>query len=224
MKKWKAVLAAVMAGLMVYGCKGMPSEKNTFEPTVSSIYVTKDGTISSATVESYDKDYYKQEALQEYVMSEVASYNQSLGAAAVAHNIDGADPVPVAVTSCTMEDGKAVVIYQYLDSSVFRTFAQEYHDEANQTKAFGTDTVSGGRAQGWLADGSFVKVGKGTEVSDAPQGELDKLSDERMIMVEADHTVTIQTEGKVLYMTQGVTLTGTNTVQVPEGLHYVIFK
>lgn len=224
MKNWKAVLAAVLTGLMVYGCKGLSSEKSTFEPAVSSIYVTKDGTISSATVESYDKDYYRQEALQEYVMSEVSGYNQSLGAAAVAHNIDGADPVPVAVTSCSMKDGRAVVIYQYLDGSTFQAFAEEYHDEANRTKAFGTDTVSGGRSQGWMTDADFVKAGKGAEASDAGQGELDKLSDERIIMVETDHPVTIQTEGKVLYMTRGVTLTDSSTVQVPEGLHYVIFK
>lgn len=224
MKNWKAVLAAVLAGLMVYGCKGTPSDKAAFEPAVSSIYVAKDGTVSSATVENCDKDYYKQEALQEYVMSEVAAYNQSLGSAAVAHNIEGADAVPVAVTSCTIKDGKAVVIYQYLDGSVFQAFAEEYHDEANQTKAFGTDTVSGGRAKGWLTDGDFVKPGKGTETSDAGQEELDKLSEERIVMVETDHPVTIQTEGKVLYMTRGVTLTGSSTAQAPEGLHYLIFK
>ncbi len=43
-------------------------------------------------------------------------------------------------------------------------------------------------------------------------------------MVEADHSIILQTEGKILYVTRNVAVLGKNTVQIPEGKHYVVFR
>ena len=44
------------------------------------------------------------------------------------------------------------------------------------------------------------------------------------MMVEAEGAVTIQTEGKILYITDGVTVVDDRTVRTPEGKSTVIFK
>ena len=59
---------------------------------------------------------------------------------------------------------------------------------------------------------------------EARQKDLEKLGKERMVMVEASHPVTIQTEGTLLYVTRNVAVLDKNLVQVPEGKHYLIFR
>ena len=77
---------------------------------------------------------------------------------------------------------------------------------------------------GWFAGGDFVKLGRGDAVTAARQKDLERLEKERMVMVEADHSIILQTEGKILYVTRNVAVLGKNTVQIPEGKHYVVFR
>ena len=44
-----------------------------------------------------------------------------------------------------------------------------------------------------------------------------------MLWIETEQPVEIQVEGAVRYMTEGVALVKKNIVQVPEGVHYLIF-
>ncbi|MCI8949498.1 MAG: hypothetical protein HFG49_05560 [Lachnospiraceae bacterium] len=223
MNKWKVLWIAGAAGLMISGCKGFATESSQFQPETSSIYVDRSGGIFSATVEPYENGNYNSETLKEFIANEVASYNESLGAPAASENTKETI-LPVAVNSCLAENGRLTVIYQYENSEAFRAFANEYKDTANQTVSFGTGTAQAGREAGWFLDGGFVKLGKGETITEAQKKDLEKLGKERMVMVEASHPVTIQTEGTLLYMTRNVTLLEKNLVQVPEGRHYLIFR
>lgn len=220
MKRWMAAGAGAGIALMIFGCSRLAGEDKGFLPRASSIYVTKDGVISSATVEAYEGKNYSSSDLLAFISREVAEYN------AVQNGQEGQEEpevLPVAVISCQAEEGRLTVVYRYADSDAFRQFAEEYHDEANQTIAFHTDTASSGRLFGWLEDGEFVKVEK-NNVRKAAQEELNKLKKERVIQVETDHPLVIQTEGKILYTTRGVALPERTTARIPQGKHYIIFK
>ncbi|MDO5416835.1 MAG: hypothetical protein Q4F29_06525 [Lachnospiraceae bacterium] len=224
MRKLRAAAAAFLAGLMICGCRGNASDAAGFQPETSSIYVAEDGTISSATVEPYDKDYYSQEKMEAFIISEVTRYNESIGGAAAARNIEGSETLPVSVESCSLKDGKATVIYEYLDSDSFLSFAREYRDEANRTNAFGVMDAAGARTQGWVVDGDFMKIGKELEGSEASRDEISRLDKEMVVMVDTDHPVTVQTAGTIRYITKGASLTGRHVAEIPEGKHYIIFQ
>ncbi|MCI8297519.1 MAG: hypothetical protein HFG22_16905 [Lachnospiraceae bacterium] len=266
-RKWKAASAAAIAGLMLFGCKRYLPEEKVFTPEVSSIYVTEDGRIFSATVEDCETDRYTSEGLEAFVMEEVARYNESLGypAAAVEEqdregsgrgsrdqgdgDLGGGDresgdrkgsdrrnrdredrareqeqSLPVTVVSCQVTEGKATAIYGYLDSASFLAFAESFHDEANRLRSLGIGSASSGRVQGWFEDGEYVEPGPNGGVQTAKKEELDRLNKERMLLVETSHPVTIQTEGEICYMTQGVELSGDDVAVVPAGKHYIVFK
>ena len=158
------------------------------------------------------------------ITDEVAAYNESLGASALPFAEGEEAPLPVAVDSCQAGEGKLWVVYRYKDSEAFRDFAREYHDKANETISFGTGTALAGQEAGWFTGGDFVKLGRGDEVTAARQKDLERLGKERGVMVEADHSIILQTEGKILYVTRNVAVLGKNTVQIPEGKHYVVFR
>ena len=65
-------------------------------------------------VETCDKDYYDGQELQAFIEEAVAVYN--------AANQDGA----VALESCTMEEGKAVAVFDYADGTALLNFLKEH--------------------------------------------------------------------------------------------------
>lgn len=225
MKRWRIVAAAAAAslGLMLHGCQGFAKGGGEYQPESSGIYVTRDGVILSATVETYDSGAYTSEALLDFVKKEVAAYNESQGAGAAAENPKEGSPLPVAVVSGQAAEGRLVVVYQYGDAGSFQKFAQEYHDVANQAKSFQVQTAAVGKAAGWFSEGEFVKIGKDGATA-AGEGDLEKLDKEQVILVEADHPMKIQTEGKILYTTRDIALSGTSQATVPEGKHCIVFR
>ena len=74
MKKAKITAVIIMAGLLLYGCKGGSS---TFPPEQSAIYVNRSGEIYTALVGTYDssKDYYDSAEFKAMAEKEAADYN-----------------------------------------------------------------------------------------------------------------------------------------------------
>ena len=221
--RWKALAAAVFCGLGLWGCQGQAGGYE-FQPEASSIYVSQEGKIFSATVEKYDKEYYSQSGLEEFLSAQVADYNKSLGVAQLGYNIEGGETLPAAVVSCSLEEGRASVIYEYADSESFLKFAEEFHDADNQVSTLGTGTASAARTAGWLSGTDLVKPGSGETVSDASEQEIGRLDDEMTVLVETDHPVLLETGGKIRYMTRGVSLQEKNRLQIPEGRHIIVFQ
>lgn len=73
MKKWIAVICAMSFVLMLTGCG------SSFQPAVSSLYIQKDGKISEAIVESFEKDYYSLAEFQTMIGTEIERYNINYG-------------------------------------------------------------------------------------------------------------------------------------------------
>ena len=63
MKKGQTAAAILLLSLALNGCSG-GTGKTAFAPTESSLYVTKEGTVTSADVETYENDYYSADELR----------------------------------------------------------------------------------------------------------------------------------------------------------------
>jgi len=129
-KKAARLLPAVLMIVMITGCSSVK-----FEPAVSSIYVDKDGTVFGADIESFDnssftEERYKEEDLKAFVEEEVIAYNQEKAGVAEAYEPEEKDknddsaPLPVSITSLTVEENEAKLILKYANCDDYLAFTQ----------------------------------------------------------------------------------------------------
>ena len=72
----RAFLLAAFGGLLICGCSGRAALSG-FDPDQSSIFVKKDGSVLSASVEHSDQNYYSEEELKSFMegrLSELPLY------------------------------------------------------------------------------------------------------------------------------------------------------
>lgn len=208
MKKVKAVLAVLLAVGLVAGCAGRGGT-STFEPKSSGIFVTGAGTFTTATVEKYEnQDYYSEEEWKTFLEENVAAYNAEHG--------DGA----VSLQSCSMKDGTASMIFDYASGSDLVQFTAQYEDTANQVDAI--DMVTVDQAMKDAGDNGilFIKTADGKTAS---TDEIAKKTDYHVVVVEGK-PVKLQTEGKIMYTSDGVNMNSSFIVETAEGKNYIIFK
>lgn len=210
MKKSKTLLAVMMAGVLLAGCAG-GAGSSTFSPSESSIFVTREGGISSGLVESYEKIIYVQEELLAEAQKAAADFS-------AANPVT--DGTAVTVKSCTLENGTAKLIFDYKSGESLAGFAKEYEDTANQVESLNVTTVADGLVQGLIVDASFVKAKDGSAIDNQT---VTKDGTFHLVAVEGP-AVTIQTEGKVQYVSAGSSMVDDFTVKTPEGKAYIIFK
>lgn len=221
MKKIKIALScAVLCCLLITGCSDLGgASAREFKPVQSSIFVGRDGSIQSAVIETYTEGDYDQAEMQAMAESVLSAHNLAQGAAEAGRNEEGAAKLPAAVKSCTVGEGKAALIYEFASGSDLVKFARENDDETIQLEEISAFTVSEGLVQGSLLDGNFIKVKDGSSVSN---DTVTSKSDWTAVAVTGP--AVIVTEGKIQYVTQGVTVTDNFTVSTPEGKSYIVFK
>lgn len=73
MKK-KGLVCLLLTCLFLTGCSKNPGLKAE-ELTADTLYISKDGSIVSGIVESFDKEYYVKEELESFIEEEIEDYN-----------------------------------------------------------------------------------------------------------------------------------------------------
>lgn len=218
MKRKEALIMAVSMAILA-GCSRTGAEQ-VFAPTESSLYITSEGIVTSATVETYEKDYYSAEELTDSVEEILAEFNGSVESASE----EGEEAKAAAsVRECTMADGVAKLLIDFRDAETYLAFMEQYPDEesAIQLSALDVTTVSDGITKGYLVGETFTKVaGKSKTVA---ADEVMKRSKWYVAAVEGQSL--IQTDGAIQYISEGVSVVGTNMVRTPAGqVSYVVFK
>ncbi|MCI7796138.1 MAG: hypothetical protein MR528_07550 [Lachnospiraceae bacterium] len=209
----KKLLIFTTAAVILSGCSGQ-SATAAFAPAETSLYITGEGTVTSATVETYENDYYSADELKAYAEEVLASFNIPDGSAA--------EPAAT-LRECTMENGTAKLLIDFKDAGSYLEFSEQYPDEESpvRIKKLDITTVSDGVTKGYIAGASFTKV-SGKEKQTASD-EVMKQSKLNVAAVEGP--ALIQTDGKIQYISAGVTVEGDNLVRTPdEGLSYIVFK
>ncbi|MBS6644226.1 MAG: hypothetical protein KH366_11680 [Clostridiaceae bacterium] len=219
MKKVKIALAASALAVILAACGGKQGSTSTFSPDQDSIFVSREGSFSSSLVETYDSANYTQEKFQTFVDDIVSSYNEGKGAGALSANAEGQAKLPVAVKSCILEGGAAKIIFDYASGADLIEFAKDQQDADNLAEGLEFGKASTFLNQGALMEAVFVTPKDGTNVK--PE-KLVKAGESSCVAV--DGAVTIQTEGKIQYVSKGVSLQDDFTAKTPEGRSYIIFK
>lgn len=217
MKKKQAVLAAVfmLAGILMTGC-GQKKQAAGWDANENSIYVSKGLSVESALIYTSEKpnDLYTQEGLAAFAKETVAAYNAAQGAPEAAENTGGSDVLPVAVKSCTLEGQTGKLILDYKTAEDFVKFAQESGDNTHTVTALSVSEL----ADGLPEDIAFTTPdGKAVDTA-----EIMKQKGGHVVNVEGSGTV--YTEGKIAYISEGVTMKRENAVQTAKGKSCIVFK
>lgn len=216
MKKRSRILVALLAVGLLAGCAGRGGDNSFDNPKSSSIYVTDEGTFSTATVETYEKqDYYNEEEWKgqwtSFLEQAAADYNSEHGEGAVT------------LKSGSLEDGTITMIYDYATGDDLVQFTSFFEDEANQVGAISSISVEEALNQAGTDGILFVRLSDGKTAS---TDEIAKKSDYHVVVVEGlpGQTRKIKTEGKIAFVSSNVSITNSYAVEIGEGKSYIIFK
>ena len=178
--------------------------------TESGLYITSEGVITSATIETYEADYYSEAELKASVEEILADFS-------------GAETGLAKVKECKMTDGTAKLLIDFKTPDAYMDFMEAYPDEDSQiqVKELDVTTVSDGIARGYLVGERFYHLAK--EVKETAADEVMKQS--KLYVAAVEGPALIQTDDSIVYITTDVEVIGTNTVRTPaEGMSYIVFK
>ena len=119
MKKGQTAAAILLLSLALNGCGG-GNGTTAFAPTETSLYVTKEGTVTSADVETYENDYYSADELKAYAEEMLGVFESG--------NQSGSSEKKAEIAECTVKDGTAKLLIKFPDPEEYLRFAKEYPD------------------------------------------------------------------------------------------------
>ena len=176
------------AGLMT-GCgKSLEADRDT-------VYVQKKGSVTSAAIADFDKDYYDEEELKKYVDERVADYQEQ-------HGEDS-----VSIDKFSVEEGVAKLYINYKGYEEYQDF--------NEVTLF-SGTVPQALAEGFDFNTEFTEI-KGGEA--AGTVSKDKITDTDAKVIILSEKVDVKVDGMIQYVSsQYTTIKAKDTVsiQLPE--------
>lgn len=207
MKRKKAVLSALLTAAALTGCLGKIGVLSTES---SRIFVTGEGQLQTATVVNYtDQDYYQPEELTAYLEEAALAFNDEKGRQGVS------------LESCKLEKGAAVMIFNYGSGEDLALFTSQYEDKENQVDFISVTPVLGLLGQLEAEGAVFVKA---SDKKGADRAALAGKGDNLAVTVETQTPVTVQTQGKLLFVSENAEIKDRYTVSLPPGKSYIIFK
>ena len=214
MKYMKSIVMALvlcLAMFMLAACSG----GREFAPKGNGMYVSKDGQFSTAFEEAVDKAYFTEADMLKFVEDEVIAYNKSKGAPALAYQTEeaGEEALPVSITSFTYGD-KAQLILAYASAKDYLAFNEKDETVTDELMFALAKNTTG------MPDMTLVSVEDGSKIAASELIGENKL---KIVMIAGEQN--FQVQGKLVYVSDNVTVTGEDTAITAEsGYSYLVFK
>lgn len=206
MKKFISISLAmlVIAGLLT-GCgKSLEADRDT-------VYIQKKGNVVSAAIADFDKDYYDQEELKNYIDERVADYQEEHG------------KNTVSIDEFSVEDGIARLFIKYSGCEDYQNF--------NEVTLF-SGTIPQALAEGYSFEEDFTEIEDGEAAGSVKKDAVADLDAKVIILSEK---VDVKVDGTIRYVSSKYTTMkakDTVSIQLPEesedgeesALVYVIYE
>lgn len=222
MKRFRIALLLSLILLVMGGCS--KASKSTFEPKASGLFVTETGTLSEADIVTYDqsqKGYYEEGELKAYAEEAVKAYNQEKAGLNMAYAEEAGEEqtLPIAINQCAIEGGTATLILDYQTKEDYLAFKEKNTVNGITITGLSFSTVEEAAADGSILTQSFIKPdGKAVDIK-----KVKKKKKAHVLYVEGG--AQIQTEGNILFVSEGVEMIDEYTVKTAEGsTSYIIFN
>ncbi|MCJ7836227.1 hypothetical protein MUB23_12615 [Cuneatibacter sp. NSJ-177] len=219
MKAWKKVLSAAITGIMVLALAGCSSVK--FEPTESSIFVKKDKTVVSAEMVSvdnseFDTPRYDENEMKTFLETAVKEYNKEACGQDFAYAKDTKEALNISIEEFKVENKVAAARLNYASSEDYLKFNGT--EDSGSVKDLIIGTVADGISSGLDFSGMVNADGSAAGVE-----EIQKNTKYSLVAITGPARMMV--EGKVRYMSSGVTLADESTVVTSgDETVYIIFK
>ena len=197
--KRRIIYVCILAALLTTGCGTLFG--SSFEPSVTSVYIKKDGTLTQAIVESFEKAYYSEEEFASMVDSELAAFNGSSGEEAIT------------LESLETEDDTLYLLLDYTDAEAYA----EYNDTFCYTGTVGSALDDGFSFNMDFRDADYVE-----------QETADVTMERELSIVILKDEGTVQLEAPVRYVSNNVEILSDHMLQVmtiedPEEYAYIVY-
>lgn len=215
MKKTVPAAAFMAVALMIQltGCARFA--QGGFAPSENSAYIEKDGSLKWASVEDAGGEGYSKENLLAFAKEKISDYNASLGKEQTAENKEGEEKLPVAVVSAEEKDGKLVLVTEYDAPERLLEFSEEIGDDTMPFIRLETGSIA--QMEGALSESSMTDA-KGNPA------DISAVKKEGSQVVFSEGQGILQTEGKILYASEGCTVMDEHTAKTAEGVSVIVLK
>ncbi len=169
----------------------------------TSVSLDKNGTVQSNIRESFEESYYDEDELLQMILTQAASYNRKAGSGSIA------------VEKVEVKDGVAEVQMTYAKAKDYASFNKMVFFVGNAKEA---------DQEGYELN--VVLSGVKNPQETVGKGDILAMEDEMLLITDAADTIKL--DGKALYVSENVTVSGNGKTVCrsldSEGLAYIIFK
>lgn len=197
MKKTKLFALFVLCIFIFAGCNKSNATLSLGEIERNTLFITEDGNVQTAVVEDFDKDYYEEEALKEFIDTTVEEYNQSAGEDAIQIN------------SVRIKDKIAGIVLTYKDVDTYALF--------NEVDAKFMTVEEAGK-QGLLPEVFYNS--KGSEKISS--SEVMENGNYKVIILNEKYDVAVN--GKIKYYSGALPLNSKTVQTTGEDVSVIVFK
>ena len=195
-RKWM-LIGLFLAVLMLTGCTGKTSTAG------SQIEVGRDGKITAALTESFDKEFYQLSELEDMLRTELSEYNTEAGSQRIE------------LKSIEEKEGTCTLVLDYASWEDYAQYNQE---------PFFAGTVKEAGEAGVDLNVLLMENGKDHTIG---QSEITEL--EAYHLVAWNGSLPLHVPGKIRYYSEGITLSSAKDAVVQEeaaagALFYIIYK
>ena len=181
MKKWKTVLAVVLAAVCLTGCSQFKAEHN-------AAALKKDGSVMAAVLDTLDKSYYSDEELKTTIDEAVADYNE------------GSDETAIVVKKFETSEENVQLYMNYAS-------AEDYQKFNNVT--FYAGDLQGAYDNNYEFPDTFQQVEKGKVTGTVTKSDI--LSGLNYYVLIYSEEMDVEVPGKIVYVSPDVSVTGKKT-------------
>ncbi|MCD8196637.1 MAG: hypothetical protein LUE24_05660 [Lachnospiraceae bacterium] len=182
MKKSLQTVCVLSAVLFLTGYGG-----SSFEPSASSLYIQKDGSITEAIVESFAQEYYSFDEFESMVEKEVETYNQ------------GFDEEQVSIQSVELKNSAIYLLLDYPDAEAYSAYNELYCFQGTVAEA--------------LAEGlTFDMVFRDVDYEEYDTVEVTAKSSNKVLVLRDECVV--QTESAIKYVSNNVEILSSHMAEV----------
>lgn len=208
MKRIMAMLMSVVLTLGLTACGHTVGDVD-LESGQSAVYIQKDGMVSYAVSESFDKDYYDKDELKKEIEAEIKAYNASSDAS-----------VDDAITLDSFSVSKKVATLSLDFTTTYDLLNYMLNDNRVEKDKFYIGTIDSN--DDCNISGNFVEPGKKDKIKDKT---IKSMTDSNILIVDEQYKV--QVEGNVLYTSDNCKIDDdgiVTTAKSDDGLSYVVYE
>lgn len=208
--KCRVLMIALLCISVVAGCSMKKADLS--KVTESTVGINADGSVDEVVIESFDREYYSLEELQDFVNEEVTAFNEANPREQPENQKD--DPESAVITVQSIEedtDGKMVrMALSYLNTDIYNAFNGTELQFMPAEEAASEDSIAGAK---------LISVKTGESAAFADLAGLEKL-----YVICTSEPLQIRTSGKIVYYSEASSLIDDHTVSTAEGQSVIVFK